>query len=249
MKSLWMARNRRGKREAPRLSLFPFLAVLICTMGALVLLLLFVSRQARLQAARDADAKNAARQSSIASEMEMVQWRVDQLKTARKETAAQLNEARLVLGHIEDHSRRLRTQFQDLEQQAKKAAAVGLKPGRFAAPGEDDLKQLEGQIAEAQRQLALAQQSATNRPKSYAIIPYDGPNSTRRRPIYIECRSDAVVLQPEGIVFDEADFDEPLGPGNPLAAAVRAAREQMLMQRSNDPRNDGEPYPLQVSAG
>ena len=52
------------------------------------------------------------------------------------------------------------------------------------------------------------------------------------------------MLQPENIVFTEADFDEPLGPGNPLAAAVRAAREQMLLQGSADPQNMGEPYPL-----
>ena len=244
MKSLWMARNRRGKREAPRLSLFPFLAVLICTMGALVLLLLSVTRQARLQAAREAATKDAEKQTKIAADMEMVQWRVDQLKSSRKQTAAQLAEARLMLGHIEDHGRRLRDQFADLSAQAKTAAAEGLKPGRFAAPGEDELRQLEGQIAEAQERLALSQQSAANRPRSYAIVPYEGPNRTRRRPIYIECRSDAVVLQPENIVFGEADFDEPLGPGNPLAAAVRAAREQMLMERNLDPQNAGEPYPL-----
>ena len=92
--------------------------------------------------------------------------------------------------------------------------------------------------------MAQTQQTAANRPKSYAIVPYDGPNHTRRRPIYIECRGDAVVLQPENIVFDEADFDEPLGPGNPLAAAIRAARQQMLLQGSVDPQNAGEPYPL-----
>ena len=97
---------------------------------------------------------------------------------------------------------------------------------------------------QAQQRLAQAQQAAASRPKSYAIVPYDGPNRTRRRPIYIECRGDAVVLQPENIVFTEADFDEPLGPGNPLAAAVRAAREQMLLQGSVDPQNAGEPYPL-----
>ena len=75
MKTLWLTRNRRGRRGAPRLSLFPFLAVLICTMGALVLLLLSVTRQARLQAAREAAANDAQRQSKIASETEMVQWR------------------------------------------------------------------------------------------------------------------------------------------------------------------------------
>lgn len=244
MKPLWQIRNRRGKREAPRLSLFPFLAVLICTMGALMLLLLFVSRQARLQAARDLAAKDAEKQTKIAADMEMVQWRVDQLKSSRTQTAAQLAEARRFLGHIEDHGRRLRDQFAELSAEAKKAAAEGLKPGRFAPPGEDELRRLEGQIAEAQQALAQSQQAASNRPRSYAIIPYDGPNRTRRRPIYIECRSDAVVLQPENMVFGEADFDPPLGPGNPLAAAVRAAREQMLMERNLDPQNAGEPYPL-----
>ena len=244
MKALWLARNRRGQRGAPRLSLFPFLAVLICTMGALVLLLLSVTRQARLQAAREAAAKDAEKQTSIASEMEMVQWRVEQLKNSRKATETQLAEARLVLGHVEDHGRRLRDQFQELTRQAKRAADEGLKPGRFVPAGEEELRQVEGQIAEAQQRLNRAQQASANRPKSYAIIPYDGPNSTRRRPIYIECRGDAVVLQPENIVFSEADFDEPLGPGNPLAAAVRAARQQMLLQGNVDPQNSGEPYPL-----
>jgi len=224
--------------------LFPFLAVLICTMGALMLLLLLVTRQARLQAASETAAKDAEKQSSIAAELEMVQWRVEQLKNSRKETESQLAEARLVLGHIEDHGRRLRDQFQDLSRQAKQAADEGLKPGRFVAAGEAELRHLEGQIAEAQQRLAQAQQAAANRPKSYAIVPYDGPNRTRRRPIYIECRGDAVVLQPEAIVFNEDDFDEPLGPGNPLAAAIRAAREQMLLQGSADPQSSGEPYPL-----
>ena len=129
-------------------------------------------------------------------------------------------------------------------RQAKKAADEGLKAGRFVAAGEEELRQVEGQVAEAQQRLAQAQQAAGNRPKSYAIVPYDGHKRTRRRPIYIECRGDAVVLQPEGIVFNEADFDEPLGPGNPLAAAIRAAREQMLLQGGLDPQNTGEPYPL-----
>ncbi len=67
MKALWLAKNRRGRRGAPRLSLFPLLAVLICAMGALVLLLLSVTRQARLQATREATAKDAEKQSSSAA--------------------------------------------------------------------------------------------------------------------------------------------------------------------------------------
>ena len=48
-----------GGGGTPSVSLFPFLAVLICTMGALVLLLFVVTRQARQQALREAAAKHA----------------------------------------------------------------------------------------------------------------------------------------------------------------------------------------------
>ncbi len=36
----------------------------------------------------------------------------------------------------------------------------------------------------------------------------------------------------------------PLGPGNPLAASMRAAREHLLRNRNTDARESGEPYPL-----
>ncbi len=74
-------------------------------------------------------------------------------------------------------------------------------------------------------------------------MPYEGPNQTRRQPIYLECRRDAVVVQPEGIRLTDPDFEEPLGPGNPLAMALRAAREYMLARHEFDPQA-GEPYPL-----
>ena len=43
-----------------------------------------------------------------------------------------------------------------------------------------------------------AKSKLAKRPTSYAIVPYDGPNGTHRRPIYIECTAQGVILQPEG---------------------------------------------------
>src|SRR5690606_31503589 len=83
-----------------------------------------------------------------------------------------------------------------------------------------------------------------NKRPAYSIIPYEGPNGTHRKPIYIECRADAVLLQPEGIRLLPNDFDEPLGPGNPLASAVRAAREHLAMRRPGHITPENEPYPL-----
>ncbi|HEX6963429.1 MAG TPA: hypothetical protein VF175_16295, partial [Lacipirellula sp.] len=57
--------------------------------------------------------------------------------------------------------------------------------------------------------------------------PYQGNNGTHRRPIYVECTADAVILQPEGIKLTPWDFKGPIRSGNPLASAVRAAREEL----------------------
>jgi hypothetical protein len=237
-------RNRSGLREAPRVSLFPFLAVLICTMGALVLLLLAVTRQARLQAIHAARAQKSERQEEAQTAQAMVRWRIGALQKSRGETESQLADARLVLGHVEDHVRRLRQQLPQLTAACRSAEQAGSEGLRRRSVRQGEIAQAEAQLAGAQEHLAEAQQAARNRPRSYAIIPYEGPSQTRRRPIYLECRSDGVVLRPENIVFTEDDFDGPQGPGNPLAAALRAAREYLLAQGGFDAQNGGEPYPL-----
>ena len=47
-----------------------------------------------------------------------------------------------------------------------------------------------------------------------------------------------------GHVLTEDDFAGPMGPGNPLAAALRAAREHLLAQQGPDRNESDEPYPL-----
>ncbi len=106
-----------------------------------------------------------------------------------------------------------------------------------------ELHETQGQIAAARQQLADAGRTAEERNRCYAVIPYEGPNQTHRRPIYLECCADAVILQPEGIELTEEDFDGPMGPGNPLAATLRAVREYMLDSRQFDPQA-GDPYPM-----
>jgi hypothetical protein len=225
-------------------SLFPFLAVLICTMGALVLLLLAVTRQARLQAIYAAQAEKTQRQEDAKTQRTMAHWRAEELRKSRRQTESQLTDARLVLGHVEDHIRRLRQQLPQLTAASRSAEQAGAEAVRRRGAQQGEVQQVEAQVADAEKRLAEAQQAARSRPRSYAIIPYEGPNQTHRRPIYLECRADELVLRPENIVFTEDDFDGPQGPGNPLAAALRAAREHMLAQGRFDAQHGGEPYPL-----
>ena len=239
--------SRGRRRNAASVSLFPFLAVLICTMGALILLLVVIARQARIQAAqvaRAAAAKAAEDRVDLTEDIKGVRWRIEQIKIAREKTESQLAEARLDLGHIEDHARRLRDQLAQFEAARAELQRHQSDGGRRREELEAELARLRARLGEARQRLAEARLDAAKRRKSYAVVPYEGPNQTHRRPMYIECRSDTIILQPEGIELTEADFDGPRGPGSPLPAALRAIREWLLARQQFDPESSGEPYPL-----
>lgn len=234
-------RSRAGGEAS--ISLFPFLAVLLCTMGALIVILVVIARQAHLQAEQiPVVAEKSQALKDLETAREMARWRIAELKVSRNKTEAQLTEARLKLSGIEDHARQLREKLSQL-----KTAFAQLESSKDGlqqrSQQESELARLRSQIEDAKRRLADAQQNAKKR-TSYAVIPYEGPNGTHRRPIYLECRHDGVVLQPEGLVFGEADFDGPLGPGNPLDAALRAYREYLLERKQLASDGSNEPYPL-----
>ncbi len=236
--------TRKRPRPTPGVSLFPFLAVLICTMGALILLLVVIARQARLQAAQAVAAKEIEQQEDNESELETLQWEVEQLEESRRKTEGDLAGARMVLGHIEDHTRRLSDELAQLKAAFEALQQPELEEGRRSEQLAAELDRLKDEIARTERELAQSEQAIAQRRRSYAIVPYQGPNETFRRPIYIECRADSVVIQPEGIELGEDDFLGPMGPGNPLAAALRATREYLLGSGQFDPEQAGEPYPL-----
>ena len=246
-------RRARSRRNSAAVSLFPFLAVLICTMGSLILLLVIVVQQARVEAdevSRDTDAsdtelENRAEENDDLRQLaDELKWQLDMLTGAHVEKQQELVDERLKLSGIEDHIRRLEL---DLKRMHTEAQALE-NPANQANddPGESarELQQVRDEIDALQRELENAREQLGKRPQSYALIPYDGPYGTHRRPIYIECHRDHVVVQPEGVTFTEQDFHGPLGPGNPLAAALRAAREYIATSASSG--NGPEPYPLLV---
>ncbi len=238
------ATRRSRRRGANPVALFPFLAVLVCTMGSLIVILVILTRQSQLQAAQTAVAKAAEAQNDLAAAKELVEWRVGQMGASQERARTRLAEARLRLGHLEDHARQLRGQIADLQATWKELESSKSQTARRQEDLLAEQNRVAAQIAEARRQLEEAQRAASEGSKSYAVVPYEGPNATRRWPLYVECRADAIVLQPEGIRFTAADFPEPLGPGNPLDTALRAARQALLAQKRIKGDGSDEPYPL-----
>ncbi|MHC4400824.1 MAG: hypothetical protein ACYTG0_14200 [Planctomycetota bacterium] len=244
MKPALAARYRNRPQSAAGVSLFPFLAVLISTMGALILLLVVIARQAQIQAADDVAVGNAEVQDDLDDARDMAQLEIDEYKKSRDRTRTQLSQARLALGHVEDHARQLAQQLARFEATGRQLESIAADDTSRRQELESELRRLRSEIAESESDLDEARRKAAERPRSYAVVLYQGPHQTRRRPIYLECRDSAVVLQPEGIVLSERDFTGPLGPGNPLDVALRAIREYWQRRRQSDVEDLGEPYPL-----
>jgi hypothetical protein len=242
--------RRQVRSAAPGISLFPFLAVLLCTMGALIVVLVVLNRQTRLAAAASSAAEVEARRAAAAATQsdaeearDTLVWQIGHLRTSRDKTQADLDRQRLRLSGVEEYRRQLEQRLRELQQAAARlddpqANAVG--PQDF----ERELADLNAQIRAAQEQLAAAQERAADQAPAYSVVPYEGPNRTERRPVYIECLGDRVVIQPEGIVLTASDFDGPMGPGNPLASAVRAARDHLAAMSADPKSRAAEPYPL-----
>lgn len=230
-----------ARRQGAEISLFPFLAVLICTVGALIVLLVVLVQQARASAdAAPVPSEVPPAAAPVAPAISLAE--LEELRRLRAEQHQQLADERLQLSGIEDHIRRLAMQIRGLDEQVKLLEEQRNAKQSDQADIDKKLAEVRQQLADAKEKLAAEQDKAAKKKPSYALIPYDGPNGTRRQPIYIECTADRVILQPEGIELFGADFRPPLGAGNPLDAALRAIREYRLKQNPNS----SDPYPLLV---
>jgi hypothetical protein len=226
--------------NAAKFSLFPFLAVLLCVMGALIVLLIVIAQRTHDRATQQVVATEDA--EKLREAREELAWRLDVVRKSRDDTAAQLAQQRADLSHVEDHARRLREQYHALQQAARDMEDSLNAPSAASREIDDQLAAIRMRMDEV-KELLNAKKLTPQAAAGYAIIPYEGPNGTQRRPMYIECCEDGIILQPEGVVLTASDFEGPLGPGNPLAASMRAAREYLYKRRAagGDP---GEPYPL-----
>lgn len=224
------------------MSLFPFLAVLICTMGVLILLLVLVVKQAD-QKATEASKSESSKRSELLTEiqgaMEDAEVMANGLLEQRTSTLAELEKYRAIRASLDENLSRLRQKIEDLK--ARKLLVEN-------SNSLESLETLQRKIAERQQMLRREQDALDElrkkqgAPGTFALIAYDGASGTTRRPIYIECTKEGITLQPYGIRLRAEDFTFPILAGNPLDAALAAIRDQYV---GNARVTKGqEPYPL-----
>jgi len=229
--------RRRSDNNAP--ALFPFLAVLLCTIGALVLILVITVTNSHASARRDAELATTNVKDS-ADVMEVVS---DELVAQRESLKKQVERRRRDLADIEDHIQRLTKNLQELASRIEQIQSFASDTEKSESQKEALVQSLREQIDEKKKELLEEIEKQKKRKPAFAVIPYVGNNGTSRRPVYLECTKQGVVIQPEGLLISVQDLKPPTGPGNPLDSALRVLR-LAYQQRDVTFGINQPPYPL-----
>ncbi|MDA7950165.1 MAG: hypothetical protein MPJ24_01655 [Pirellulaceae bacterium] len=207
-------RRRKIKgAEKYNVSLFPFLAVLICTMGTLIVLLVVVVQQAKLHAgtteqnslnktelSEDAQAEKALlvdQLEKLAAKRAGLDFKMEEIQKKNKATTIRLTEIRREKELLSQKKGRLtgfvsRDQSEVLWDQVASLAT--------------EKEKLANELAELVESIQRDKEGLGKEPARYALVPYIGRQKSRQRPVYLECTSEGITLQPEGILFKEDDF-------------------------------------------
>jgi len=253
------------RTSAPALEIFPFLAVLICTMGALILLLLAMTQRNRLIAF--AKARAAMREAAVVASDEPpeetgpTQAELSAIereeRRRRREAEWQRQLAELALRRdrereavmeserdAADAEQKLRESQERLKKSQLRMAALETEHVELT---EDEKKLLAAQeqtgdrVALTQRRLERLKQQQAAAPMKYALVPYDGASGTTRRPLYVECIGKGLRILPEDEFLGPEELDGFTSNYNPLLVALKSLSDHWQSERagSNDPR---EPY-------
>jgi hypothetical protein len=207
------------RRHHLQVSTFPFLAVLLCAMGSLILLLLVIDRRAKAvarlkveaaiaqEAARDqeADAQRQAEwerrrrelHSRLASENQDVAAQLGTLEKKAVETAGRLRDARAQGMTLDQQLSIARTSLDQWENQLSLKRAQSDKAAREKQDGKNDLTQLTAELLRLETTLNELKTARRQSSQMYSLVPYRGQRGDNRKPIYIECTADGVILHPD----------------------------------------------------
>jgi hypothetical protein len=247
----------RKKRNQPTVSLFPFLAVLICTLGVLIIMLVLAVKSADISAAKKQDEAAQAVTEQIETARQLLalqEYRTEAIQGIRTSVVNRVTQSRQNRSYLQDDVRKTEKK---LREAVERLQSIDDSLSKTTAPSsapvdEKRLSKIENQIDNTRSKIAdakiklkaeLAKQKETG-PSRYSLLPFHGAGGTFRRPIYVECLADSIRLQPLNITIKKSDFGLPIRAGNPLDAALLSIQE--YWQQHDVAGEQGSPYPLLV---
>ena len=241
-----------------QVSTFPFLAVLLCAMGALILFLLVMDRRGKIvaaakgRAAREAQLADRSKEDAARNaEWEQQRDALHQTLLAQKQQlGAETTEADKLLAQAR---RKVQAKQAELDALQRAAEAEGVKVADFqlqikassagaadnaklAAAAKIELDRLCGEVADLEKVLTDLKSLKKQETSTYSLVPYRGKHGDSRRPIYVECAKGGVVLHPERRVLAGLEF-------NALALRGEIERRAGGLEREAKKSKDPNPGP------
>jgi myosin heavy subunit len=210
----------KRRRHTLQVSTFPFLAVLLCAMGSLILLLLVLDRRAKVVAR----AKSREHQAALlAKRDEMESNRQFEFEKRKEEMRIRLDEEEAALRAQVDQARqRLEKTNAEIRQEKERtrefqSRLAALRKQLAQEQGEEQEQEQNAAALIAQQKTVLSEQEALSRQvrelekaladliafrkrqaETYSLVPFFGKHGDNRRPLdYLECQADKVIVHPD----------------------------------------------------
>ncbi len=249
------------RRQRLQVSTFPFLAVLLCAMGSLILLLLIFDRQAKLAARKKAllaatqsveemKKRAAERQAEWARrrlELQQLLTRqrdalADQLRVTRGQADASTRTLSEEEARQRELNQRLEALRRALHQAQSEAQARSTRVGETARQEDatrDAPARQTAELEQLERTLKDLQELRRRQGQTWSLVPYRGKRGDNRRPLYLECTAGGVIFHPDRRALEGLSFS---------AERLRAEVERRLTQRRAQAPGAKEPEGQERSA-
>jgi hypothetical protein len=252
----------KRRRHVLQVSTFPFLAVLLCAMGSLILLLLVIDRRARVVAL--AKARQAAAAASLEKQHDAAQHAAE-LERRRQalHAALQAEEDEVVAAvhgiernvsqaasatkaeqsKLQQLASRLNDERAQLAQTGEALARAKTEASRAVQNSEmsrAEILRLAADLTKLEQTLDDLRKLRKQQQETYSLVPFTGKRGESRRPLYIECNAAGIIFHPDR---------ESLEASNCKPADIRAAVQRRLARQQAEviPANhqsDKGPYVL-----
>ena len=245
------------RRHSLQVSTFPFLAVLLCTMGSLILLLLVIDRRARVvalvnarQAQQQTDAEDvklaearraewALRRQKLHQQLEQEDLAITgQLRTVQRQgatTAAKLQGEQEQRLKIVDQLKAEQAQVAHWEMELADQKDEVARTARETEAAQAAMAKLTADLQRLEQALADLKVLRKRQQQMYSLVPYRGKRGDSRKPVYLECTAGAVIFHP-----DKLSLSGPLMMGGSVRAEIerRLASQRGTTVAINDAKEE-----------
>ncbi len=261
----------RQSKTNQSVSLFPFLAVLICAMGALIFLLIVTTRRIRKEAVAQAVAStendSSSKDKTLPSHGHQYQivlppvpppiqpvidlnvplrQSISQLQTtleAKQQQAAIIQQKRLTK---KQYSKKIDQNLIAVQHQIKQLQKNKQKMSRLQQAMAEKISSTKKEIALYKKQTRKHRSQMATESSKYQFLPYEGDSGTTRRPVLIECTGKGITFLQEDITLTPVDLDGFTSHYNPLLLGSQALVTYWVQKNKALQRTVAIPYVLLI---